>query len=835
MGYSWSELEEIFQKALEMPAPERENYVKNTAKDDERLKQTVLMMLRDAENADQYFDKLQEGIADGLEEKKADIYQPGAIVDKYKIIRPLGRGGMGQVFLAERNDQQFEQKVAIKCFSPNEVKENFFETFRNEQQFLANLNHSTIAHILDGGVTDEGIHYIIMEYVDGLPIDEYLKKHRLTNSEKIKLFLKICDAINYAHNRLILHLDIKPSNILVSKDGQVKLLDFGIAQKMGEPLKQKYFLASPFYAAPEQLSQKPVNVATDIFQLGILLHQILSDKLPFTREKHSAILDRRLSLASGVINKELLSIIKVCLKDSFESRYVSVSTLIQDVNNFLGNRPVTVYSNKWAYQSFKFIKRNRIKVGLTFLLILSMFVGIVFSTIQTKKARKNEEKAVMTYEFLLDIFKSADPSRTEGSLTVKEILDNSVNSIESKFEDREFKLSLYDRLINIYTNVYLWNDSRKLAEDVLNRYDDIDNQSKLKIMSTLAGNYRELSEFKKADSIFAMLIKRIENGDKNLTSTFKIENILASSKSQQIQGEYDTALKLIGQANHLLENNTSELDRADVYNHYASVFKDLSKFDTALYYQVKAIDLLKSELTPEHQNALAIYYNNQGNLLKNMARYDDAITSFEQSISLKRKIDSKANIDLAITLSNLGGTYYKKKKYDSASIILNNAIDIFSTQLKPDNNFIVSTRYSLANIYYSQRKFEKALREYKSILSADTTNFGGEHPYVANDYISLSNCFRELGNTNKAYDYLKKAQKIIEEKFDESHQKTSYLYNKFGMLFEKQENYTMAQMYFQESYNLANKYLGEDHRYTKLYKEDVARITKILKAKINKM
>jgi serine/threonine-protein kinase len=835
MGYSWSELEVIFQKALEMPAPERENYVKNTAKDDERLKETVLMMLRDAEHADQYFDRLQEGIADGLEEKKEDIYEQGDVVDKYKIMKPLGRGGMGQVYLAERNDQQFEQKVAIKCFSPQEVKENFFEKFRNEQQFLANLNHAAIAHILDGGVTDDGIHFIIMEYVDGLPINEYLKSNQLNTSDKLQLFLNICDAINYAHNRLILHLDIKPSNILVSKDGKVKLLDFGIAQKMEVPLKQKYLLASPLYAAPEQLNQKPISVATDIFQLGVLLHQILSEKSPFDNLEDSNVFNRRINLAENQINKELLSIIKVSLKESSEDRYVSVSSLIQDINNFLNNRPVEVHSQKLTYQAYKFTSRNKIKLGLSFLIVVSMLAGIIFSDIQAKRAKRNEQKAIMTYEFLLDIFESADPNRAEGNLTVKEILDNSTDNIEAKFQDREFKLNLYDRLINIYTNVYLWKDSKDLAEKVLSEYKEIDNISKLNIMSTLAGNYRELSEYRKADSIFHILLKNIDLGEENLGVGFKIENILAFSKSQQIQGNYDTALQIIHKANSFLNPDVLGKDKADVYNHYASLYKDLSKFDSASYYQTKAISMLKSDNSPEKQNLLAIYYNNQGNLFRDMSLYDSAIASFEKSISLKRKIDSKANLDLAITLTNLGGTYYKKKNYDSATVILNRAIAIFSKQLEPDNNFIVSARYSLANIYYTQRKFEKALSEYKSILSADTTNFGIEHPYVADDYISLSNCYRELNRTEEAYEFLKKAERIIEAKFDESHQKTSYLYNKFGTLFEKQENYTMAQMYFQESFTLANKYLGEDHRYTQLYKEDVERISKIMKGEIEKM
>jgi serine/threonine protein kinase len=833
MGYSWSELEEIFQNALKMPASEREIYVKNQANDNQRLENTVLMMLRDAENADQYFDKLQEGIADGLEEKKEDIYQPGDEVDKYKIIEPLGHGGMGQVYLAERNDRQFEQKVAIKCFSADEVKENFFENFRNEQQFLANLNHPAIAHILDGGVTDEGIHYIIMEYVDGLPIDEYLKSKPLSNYEKIQLFLRICEAINYAHNRLILHLDIKPSNILVTEDGQVKLLDFGIAQKIGTKLQKNFYKATPFYAAPEQIESKEITTATDIFQLGVLLHIILSGKNPLNPREDNPY-DREIRV-SDLTDKELLSVIKVCLSESSENRYVSVSALIQDVKNYLNKVPVSVHSKTWTYKATKFIERNRIKIALSSLLVTSLLSGVIFSSYQANKAKENEQRAIKTSEFLLDIFKNADPVQTEGSLTVKDILDNSTKSVELKFDDREFKLGLYDRLTNIYTNVYLWNDSRRLAEKVLSEYGDIDNIHKLNIMSTLAGNYRELSEYHKADSVFGLLLHKIEDPKENLQLDFKVENILALAKSQQIQGNYDTALYFIHKAKGLINEDILDKDKADIYNHYASVYKDLSKFDSASFYQKQAISILEENNTPENQTALAVYYNNQGNLFRDMSLYDSAIASFEHAISLKRKIASKANLDIAITYSNLGGTYYKIKKYDSASKILNKAIDIFSTQLKPDNNFIVSTRYSLANIYYSQKEFKKALSEYKSILSADTANFGAEHPYVADDYISISNCYRELNELEEAYDFLKKAEKIVEAKFDESHQKTSNLFNKFGMLYEEQKNYTMAQMYYQESFDLANKYLGDEHRYTKTYKKDVERITKIMKGNIENL
>ncbi|WKV13542.1 protein kinase domain-containing protein [Marivirga harenae] len=833
MGYSWSELEDIFQNALKMPASEREIYVKNHANDNQRLEQTVLMMLRDAENADQYFDKLQKGIADGLEEKQEDIYQAGDKIDKYKIIEPIGRGGMGQVFLAERNDRQFEQKVAIKCFSADEVKDNFFENFRNEQQFLANLNHAAIAHILDGGVTDEGIHYIIMEYVDGLPVNEYLKSSSLNTGERLQLFIKICDAINYAHNRLILHLDIKPSNILINEEGHVKLLDFGIAQKIGNRLQKQVQKATPFYAAPEQLKLGDITIATDIFQLGILLHIIISAENPLKPSEDNPY-DRKVKLSQS-IDQELLAIINVCLSESSECRYVSVSALIEDVKNYLNKFPVKVYSKKWSYRAKKFTDRNKIKITLSALLVISLLSGLIISSYQSKIAQENEQKALKTSEFLLDIFRNADPVQTEGGLTVKDILDNSSKSVELKFDDKEFKLDLYDRLINIYTNVYLWNDSKKLAEKVLRDYKDINTKSKLNIMSTLAGNYRELSEYQKADSVFGLLLSKIQDPKENLPLDFKIENILALAKSQQIQGKYDSALHFIHQANSLINDDMFDKDKADIFNHYASVYKDLSKLDTAAFYQKNAIRILEAHHTPEHQTALAVYYNNQGNLFKDMSLYDSAIASFEHSLSLKRKIASKANLDIAITYSNLGGVHYKKKNYDSASSYLNRAIEIFSTQLEPSNNFIISTRYSLANIYYNQRNFQKALFEYQEVLAADTANFGLDHPYIADDYISLSNCYIGLKQMDKAFGLLKKAEGIIEAKFDKSHQKTSYLYNKFGQFYEEQKNYAMAQMYFQESYTLVEQYLGEDHRYTKLYKKDVERITKLMIGKIENL
>jgi len=834
MGYSWSELETIFQTALKLPEKDRIEYVKNQAEGNSKLEQTVLSMLKESENANHYFDKLQVDIAQGFEERKEDIFNIGDTIDKYVIKEKLGEGGMSQVYLAERNDQQYDQLVAIKCFSISNEKHDLFKNFQKERQFLAKLNHPNIAHILDGGVTDHDIHYIIMEYVDGMPLVDYINHNNFDLKSKLKIFKKICNAINYAHNHLILHLDIKPSNVYVNKEGSIKLLDFGIAQKIGEPLADRYFLASPLYASPEQIKNKTISVASDIYQLGILLHQILSGKLPFKSRENSLKSNKELILSQDSIDKELLSIIKNCLKENPDERYLSVSSLIQDIDFFLDNKAIAVHSKSVFYQGKKFFIRNKIKMSLAILLLISMTMGIIFTSHQAEIAKKNELKAKKTSEFLLDIFNNANPNLTKGSLTVKEILDNSTKSIENKFDEREFKLTLYAQLIDIYTNVYLWEDSKKLAEKVLTDYTDLYNYSSLIIMSNLASNYRELSEYKKADSVFSKVVSSFEIIP--VTPEFKVENYLAYGKLKQIESNYDSALQLLHKADSITKmRKTRPKEAADIFNHYASVYKDLSKYDTALSFQKKAINTISDIDGPEYQNSLSIYYNNQGNIYEKLSLYDSAILAFENSIQRKRQIQSKPNLDLAITYSNLGGAYYKKEAYDSASKYLNTAITIFSIELEPDNNFIISSRYSLANIYYSQQQFKKAFEEYKLILQADTNNFGSEHPYVADDYISLANCQREMGELNKALKNLKRAEVIINNKFDKSHQKTSYLNNKFGMLYEAMENYTLAQLYYQQSYDLAFQYLGSDHRYTKLYKEDVERVSKIMKASIKNM
>jgi len=778
MGYSWSELEEIFQKALEMPAPERENYVKNTAKDDERLKQTVLMMLRDAENADQYFDKLQEGIADGLEEQKEDIYQAGAIVDKYKIIRPLGRGGMGQVFLAERNDQQFEQKVAIKCFSPNEVKENFFEIFRNEQQFLANLNHSTIAHILDGGVTDEGIHYIIMEYVDGLPIDEYLKKHRLSSSEKIKLFLKICDAINYAHNRLILHLDIKPSNILVSKDGRVKLLDFGIAQKMGEPLQQKYFLASPFYAAPEQIKMGSITTSTDIFQLGVLFHIILTNQNPLKPRKNNSY--ERDFLIEESINSEISIILKKCLNEYSEKRYTSVNELISDVNNFTRNRPLSTLKHKKSYVFSKYLIRNKVTIMLVGLTFVSLTIAVVFSTYQAKKAQESEkialkqkERAEYISSFLIGFFESPNPrdnSKLGVDFTVDEFLDLGREKLETELSERpKMKYELLSVITNMYNNLGRQEKTADLDQELIPKYQQFLGDSSNEFFDAqirLARYFSERGELEKADSMF----NRIEVNKE--VPYFARANALTEHAlyHQNIRGDFETADSLV----------------------QLSIDLFLEKNDT---------------LRKEFADALSI----AGTIQNRFSHFGEAGNYYERELVIKEEISVNDPVDIALTKANLATIYLQTGKAKKALEMQKEALDVLEENLGEAHIHTLHSYNNLTHIYLDNYKFDSANYYSEKALNLYKETIGGKSYETA--YVSLNSLIFDIKEGE-----FKIAQRKIEEagaSFERTLPKNHYLNSLLGIyqssLAIAQKNPSKALKALEESKNYIDGVLPKNH------------------------
>src|SRR5215213_7256712 len=303
----WRQIEELFQTAVDMPPSERPRFIRQASAGDETLFEQVVALVNQFESAGDFIEEPAlnqsqlnptDPFATSAVTGPLDMVDPsiGRRIGAYILSREVGRGGMGAVYEAFRADGEFRQRVAVKLIKRGMDTDFILRRFRNERQILATLDHPYIARLLDGGTTDDGLPYFVMEYIEGLPVYRYCDERQLTVAERLRLFSMVCDAVNYAHQKLVIHRDIKPSNILVASGGVPKLLDFGIAKLLNpefageitlDPTATAMRLMTPEYAAPEQVQGQPVSPAIDVYSLGVLLYELMTGHRPYRLRNRS--------------------------------------------------------------------------------------------------------------------------------------------------------------------------------------------------------------------------------------------------------------------------------------------------------------------------------------------------------------------------------------------------------------------------------------------------------------------------------------------------------------------------------------------------------------------
>jgi len=416
-------VEEIFHAALDCDPDELSTFLDQMCAGDTELRTKVEELLAAHRQAENF---IETPIAD-LNRSITDNGEPdpllGQVIGQYKIVRPISAGGMGAVYLAERADQQYEKQVAIKLIKRGMDTDSVLRHFRHERQILASFEHPNIGRLLDGGATEAGLPYFVMEYVKGLPIDEYCDKHSLSITERLKLFRKICAAVAYAHRRTVIHRDIKPSNVLVTSDGTPKLLDFGIAKILQSGSGAEVLatitgvrLMTPEYASPEQMRGQPVTTATDVYSLGVVLYQLLTGQKPYrlktrTPEEISrAILEQEPQRPSSVVASassrssagwkpapqlrgDLDNIVLMSLRKEPERRYQSVEQFSEDIRRHLHSLPVLARKDTFRYRAGKFIRRNAVATGAAALAFLTLLGGVIATSWQAHRATVEKARA----------------------------------------------------------------------------------------------------------------------------------------------------------------------------------------------------------------------------------------------------------------------------------------------------------------------------------------------------------------------------------------------------------------------------------------------------------
>ena len=445
----WRQLQDLFETARSLDDDRRERLLQSQAARDADLADRLRALL----DADAH-----TGVIDALAPRFVSL---GRLLDDsrpdrigaYRVVREVGRGGMGIVYLAERVDGDFEQRVAVKLINGVYHDSRLHRRFLNERRILAGLQHPGIARLLDGGMTGDGRPYLVMEYVDGLTLTDYADLHRLDVRGRLRLFLEVCAAVQHAHQNLVIHRDLKPANILVSDDGRVHLLDFGIATLIdpafdGEghpPTRFDSQIMTPQYASPEQLRGESLTTASDIYALGVLLYELVCGVSPYRLEPGSAAGIARLigeqdperpsarvrrvphAAASRGTSSEHLArqlrgdldgIVMMALRKEPQRRYASADMLRQDLERYLAGQPVIAHRGSRRYRAGKFLRRHRTETAAGVIVMLTLVAGLVMAAWQGRTTARERDRAELALAestgvttFLIELFQSGDQGR----------------------------------------------------------------------------------------------------------------------------------------------------------------------------------------------------------------------------------------------------------------------------------------------------------------------------------------------------------------------------------------------------------------------------------------
>lgn len=487
----WRKVEDLLDAALALEPPERLNFLERIGEPE--LRREVESLLVCEQKAGNFLATPAIAFSsDFFADVDGRDARDGQTIGHYRVIREVGRGGMGAVYLAERADGVFEQQVALKIVRGNFAGSELVRRFRRERQILASLNHPNIARLLDGGVSQDGEPFLAMEYVEGLRIDDYCDDRRLSVDERLRLFLIVCQAVAYAHQHLIVHRDIKPSNLLVTKEGVPKLLDFGIAKLLdaehaSEHTQTELRAFTPEYASPEQVQGLQITTASDVYSLGVLLEELLLDSserkrapllfeqttLPKkTGETNLPAADTKENQRATVksrkpLSVELRRIVEMARREEPARRYASTAQFAEDIQRYLDGLPVRAQKDSFTYRAGKFVRRHKAGVAAAALLLLTLVSGIIATAWQarraTREARIAADERDRAQRRFTDVRKLANSllfeitpkiERLEGSTAAREVLvTRALEYLDSLAQEAGDDLQLQSELAAAYEKI----------------------------------------------------------------------------------------------------------------------------------------------------------------------------------------------------------------------------------------------------------------------------------------------------------------------------------------------------------------------------------------------
>ena len=806
----WDQVKSLFAELNELDSAGRVLRLTELAVSDAVMHAELVELLA---ASDSVGDRFERGAATAVGMDGASPLT-GKRIGPWQIIREIGQGGMGAVYEAHRIDDQYEKRVAIKTIAAGRNSEALLRRFRHERQILARLEHPNIATLLDGGVTPDGQPYFVMEYVEGEPIDRWCAARNKGVEERIRLFRQVCAAVQYAHEHLVVHRDLKPRNILVTADGTVKLLDFGIAKLLDpthseDPLTQTGALPmTAVYASPEQRRGRPVTTATDIYSLGVVLYELLAGCRPYGSVAADIELldlppsppsrvagDRRLQ---KVLTGDLDSIVLKALRPEPDRRYRSAQLLGDDLERYLDGSPVSAQSDVLSYRLGKFVRRHRAAVVAALLAIGALVGATAVSLHQARVARSERDKALREAQrtqqvtgFFQNVLASARPNRQGSGVTVVEAIDSAIVRADSSFKGEpdlqaDIKLTLGSTL----AGMYLYDRARPLLEDSYRLRRAIDGGA---------------PSSQQADALFDLGAIEAEIGD-----------------AGRAESLYRASLDMRGRL--------PVVDSAEIFDGLSNVAEAMLNQgklgeSAALYDTVaKALDRLR----PNDLERRAITRANLGTALSQLGRYVEAEPVLREAVRLFEQARGADDPGVASALQPLAGTLIFNRKYAEAEQMARRAVAINEKEFGRTNPATFSALRMLTSAMVESGRCRDALPQIREMLALRGHGMAETDPTLGVALLQLGQCQAEAGDLAASETTLRDALAVRIATFGADHWAVGQVQSMLGDVLGQRENDLEAERMLMEGYEGLKRGLAPGHVRTEQARD---RLESFLKAR----
>jgi serine/threonine-protein kinase len=821
----WQRLRDLVDAACRLPPEARGSYLDGSCAGDPVLRLEVESLLRADDRASSFLHGAVGAAAQAWADGPSYV---GRRLGPYEVTRELGRGGMGAVYLAVRADDEYRKQVAVKLIRAGAADAEMRRRFLIERQILANLEHPSIARLLDGGTSDDGLPYVVMEYVDGEPLDASCDRRRLTVEARLHLFRRVCDAVQFAHRNLVVHRDLKPGNILVTPDGAPKLLDFGIAKLLDAPgaaaiTRTALRPMTPEYASPEQVRGEPITTATDVYALGVLLCELLSGHRPYrleapTRqaveaaitgqvpERPSAAVQRTeeregdggptrvtpdaVAAARGTtpdrlrrrLAGDLDTIVLMALRKEPERRYTSVEQLSEDVRRHLDGLPVHARPDTLGYRAAKFVRRHRAGI-LGAAAAVALGAGLTaFYTVrlarERDRARAEADKAAQVATFLTDLFEAADPDQAQGrDVTARELLDRGAGRIERELaSEPAVQATMMGVIGRVYENLGAYPEATTLLERAVALRRGPASGDALELATTLhdlGGLARTKGEHARAESLVTAALG------------------LRRERLRAPHPELVASLSLLG---------LNETDRGD-----------FPHADTLLS---EAVDMGR-QLPPSeaHVRVLGGALDNLGRLRLRQAKYPEADTLLREALERRRTTFGEDHPNVGASLDALAEALRLDGRLAEAEAMFREAVAHARRILGDDHPIVVSRLGNLSIALDNQGKYAESIAINQDVLARNRRNLGPTHPNVAKTLNNLATSYTRSGEYDRAEQLYLEALSIHRSNYGEEHPSIATVFNNLAHNAAEKRDFRVAVAYQRRALAMDRNLLGEAHMY----------------------